>query len=89
MDISRWWSGAKPPELDKNDFASRQGRRTGMRSIASPTPFQGAGSCWGVSGGYASLHYRLMSAAPPARRLVGILMAYAPCNASMINPRNL
>ena len=80
MDISRWWSGAKPPELDKNGFASRQGRRTGMRSIANPGPasFQGACSCWGVSGGYASLHHRLMSAAPPAQRLVGILMAHAP-----------
>ena len=50
-----------------------------MRSIANPdpAPFQGTGSCCCVSGGYTPLHHRLMSAAPPAQRLVGKLMADA------------
>jgi len=49
-------------------FASRQGRRTGIRNETNPdpAPFQGAWSYRVVSGGYASLRRRLMSLAPPA-----------------------
>src|SRR5262245_52551483 len=52
----------------RRSFASRQGRRTGIRNRTNPgpAPFQGAWSCRGVSGGYASLRHRLISLAPPA-----------------------
>jgi len=42
-------------------------------------PIRDAKSVLSDSGGYASLHHRLISAAPPAKRLVGKLMAHAPC----------
>src|SRR5262249_20776447 len=41
-------------------------------------PIRDAKSVLSDSGGYASLHHRLISAAPPAQRLVGKLIAHAP-----------
>jgi hypothetical protein len=57
LEISRWWSEAKPPVLIKRVSASRQGRW-------NPAPLQGASHSRHVPGGFASLHHRLISAAP-------------------------
>ena len=68
-EISRWWSlSATTGTGLRRLFASRQGRRTGIRNRINPgpAPFQGALCCRGISGGYASLRHRLISLAPPA-----------------------
>src|SRR5262245_370995 len=72
---------AKPLEPDKTDFASRQGRRTRIRSNANavPAPFQGAhASVSAFPVVTLGLHHRLISAAPPSRTFVGKPMADAP-----------
>jgi len=68
-EICRWWSPSATAGTDRRRFfASRQGRRTGIRNKTNPdpAPFQGAWSCRGVSGGCAPLRHRLISHAPPA-----------------------
>src|SRR5262247_1808270 len=65
----------------------RPSRDAGLRCVAELSrsgALSGRGSCCGVSGGYASLHHRLTSAAPPAQRIVGKLMADAPRTASPV-----
>jgi hypothetical protein len=64
-------------ESDHTDIASRMGRRAGDNPWSGALSRARCFSCF-VPGSYAALHHRLQSAAPPAQRLVGKLMAYAP-----------
>ena len=70
MELSRWWSGAKPPEVVQQRIPPRMGRRMGANP--SPAPRRGAISLRRGSGGsrsLRSLHHRLMSNVPPGQTL--------------------
>jgi hypothetical protein len=67
MDISRRRSVAQAPEARSQRVAPRMGRRTKANMLIRgiPASLPGREKCFMTcSGGYASLHHRLHSAAP-------------------------
>src|SRR5262249_8102074 len=69
---------------------SRPGRDAGLGFAVKPIQVLRHSRARGIllcaSGGYAALHHRLISAAPPGRRLVYKLLAHAPHTAYVSRP---
>ncbi len=76
-EISRWWSPSVTTGVGQNRFCVPAGTpdqdSQQCQCCSGALPGR-ACFCRCVSGGYAALHHRLISAAPPAQRFVGKLI---------------